>query len=147
MPSLGSRPPETIDHTLSIGAIPKESCALVRSDKSLTYSYSHGPFSFIVHRPRYSQWIFFVYFVDLILCRPFQHATLASLMQARFFYSFRRPSLPHCIQHRKFLVYGLRNGKTALNWMSDTFVTRTGDRFTLFACHRPECHNIIEIII
>jgi hypothetical protein len=29
-----------------------------------------------------------VYFVDLILCRPFHHATLASLMQASSFYSF-----------------------------------------------------------
>jgi hypothetical protein len=40
----------------------------------------------------------FVYFVDLILYRPFQHATLESLMQASSFYSFRRPSLPHGTQ-------------------------------------------------
>jgi hypothetical protein len=47
------------------------------------------------------------------------------------------PSLPHCIQHRKFFVYVPRNGKTALNWISDTFVTRTGDRFTFFPVITP----------
>jgi hypothetical protein len=61
--------------------------------------------------------------------------------------------LPHCIQHRKFLVSVSRNGRTALNWISDTFVTRTGDRFTLFlpspqmSWDDPSDHMIISIIL
>jgi hypothetical protein len=42
-------------------------------------------FSFVVHLPRYFQCTIFVDFADLILCRPFQHAALASFMQANSF--------------------------------------------------------------
>jgi hypothetical protein len=113
-----------------------------------------SPFSLVIFRLRYSQWTIFVDFIDLRFCRPFQHGTMASFIQASPFYSVRRPSLPRCMQHGKFLVYIPRNGRIALNWISDTFVARTGDSFTPFSlpsprlsCDNPSDYMIISITL
>jgi hypothetical protein len=50
------------------------------------------------------------------------------------------PSAVSALLHtaQTFFVYVSRNGRTSLNWISLTFVTRTGDRFTAFFLPSPQ---------